>query len=260
MGVAVGLSTYDATAALFEYEELEPAALKGKAEPVRVFVARATRGRLGAHLIRTHDNTPYVGRDIDLALLKGLFDKTVATSSVQLVTVVGEPGIGKSRIVAELLEHAQAREPRLTWRQGRCLPYGDGVTFWALGEIVKAQAGILESDDQEAASSKLELTVPDGVDREWMRTTTAPAGRRRCFVGGRTGRAFRGVAHVPRDGRRGVTDASSCSRISTGPTTDCSPSSSTWPIGPRAFRYSSSALRVPSSSSAVPRSPPDCPT
>ena len=174
MAVAVGLSTYDATAALFEYEELEPAALKGKAEPVRVFVARATRGRLGAHLIRTHDNTPYVGRDIDLALLTGLFDKTVATSSVQLVTVVGEPGIGKSRIVAELLEHAQAREPRLTWRQGRCLPYGDGVTFWALGEIVKAQAGILESDDQEAASSKLELTVPDGVDREWMAQRLLP--------------------------------------------------------------------------------------
>jgi predicted ATPase len=173
MAVAVGLSTHDSTAAIFEYEELEPAALKGKAEPVRVFVARGTRGRLGAHLIRTHD-TPYVGREIDLSLLKGLFDKTVATSSVQLVTVVGEPGIGKSRIVAELLEHAQAREPRLTWRQGRCLPYGDGVTFWALGEIVKAQAGILESDDQEAASSKLELTVPDGVDREWMAQRLLP--------------------------------------------------------------------------------------
>jgi class 3 adenylate cyclase/tetratricopeptide (TPR) repeat protein len=173
MAVAVGLSTYDATAGVFDYEELEPAALKGKAEPALVFVARATRSRLGAHLIRTHD-TPYVGRGIDLTLLKGLFDKTVATSSVQLVTVVGEPGIGKSRIVAELLEHAQAREPRLTWRQGRCLPYGDGVTFWALGEIVKAQAGILESDDQEAASSKLELTVPDGVDREWMAQRLLP--------------------------------------------------------------------------------------
>ena len=173
MGVAVGLSTYEATATLFEYEELPPAAVKGKAEPVRVFVAKATRGRLGADLIRTSD-TAYVGREIELALLKGLFDKTVAASAVQLVTVVGEPGIGKSRIVAELLAHAQAGAPRLTWRQGRCLPYGDGVTFWALGEIVKAHAGILESDDPEAASTKLHEVVPRGVDREWMAQRLLP--------------------------------------------------------------------------------------
>jgi len=173
MGVAVGLSTYEATAALFEYEELPPAAVKGKAEPVRVFVAKATRGRLGADLIRTSD-TAYVGREIELALLKGLFDKTVAASAVQLVTVVGEPGIGKSRIVAELLAHAQAGAPRLTWRQGRCLPYGDGVTFWALGEIVKAHAGILETDDPEAASRKLHEVVSQGVDREWMAQRLLP--------------------------------------------------------------------------------------
>ena len=93
---------------------------------------------------------------------------------MQLVTVVGEPGIGKSRIVAELLAHAQTRAPELTWRQGRCLPYGDGVTFWALGEIVKAHAGILETDDSDAATSKLEQSVPDGPDREWMRQRLLP--------------------------------------------------------------------------------------
>lgn len=173
MGVAVGLSTYEATAELFEYEELPAASVKGKAEPVRVFHAKATRGRLGSDLIRTSD-TAYVGRELDLALLKGLLDETVAASAVQLVTVVGEPGIGKSRIVAELLAHAQSREARLTWRQGRCLPYGDGVTFWALGEIVKAHAGILETDDPEAASAKLHDVVPKGVDREWMAQRLLP--------------------------------------------------------------------------------------
>ncbi|MDH4112884.1 MAG: AAA family ATPase [Actinomycetota bacterium] len=173
MRVAVGRSTYEATAMLFEYEELPPAAVKGKAEPVRVFVPKATRGRLGADLIRTSD-TPYVGRKTDLALLEGLFGTTVATSSVQLVTVVGEPGIGKSRIVAELLARAQAQTPGLTWRQGRCLTYGDGVTFWALGEIVKAHAGILETDDPEAASAKLHEIVPTGVDREWMTQRLLP--------------------------------------------------------------------------------------
>jgi len=173
LGVLVGLSTYEATAPVFEYEELEPASLKGKAEAVRVFQARSPLARFGADLIRRHDS-PYVGRATDLGLLKGLFDKSVETASAQLITVVGEPGIGKSRIVAELLAHAQEREPRLAWRQGRCLPYGDGITFWALGEIVKAHTGILETDDQEAATTKLAAALPEGPDREWLRQRLLP--------------------------------------------------------------------------------------
>ncbi len=173
MGVAVGLGTYEATKTLFEYAEGEPAMLKGKTGPVRVFHAIAPRARLGVDLTRTYDS-PYVGRKIDLALLQGLFDKTVAGNNVQLVTIVGEPGIGKSRIVAELLGYAQGRTPALTWRQGRCLPYGDGVTFWALGEIVKAQAGILETDDPAVASTKIEDAVPAGPDRDWLRRRLLP--------------------------------------------------------------------------------------
>ena len=145
MGVAVGLGTYEATAAVFDYEELEPATLKGKSEPVRVFHAKNPLARFGTDLTRTHD-TPFIGREIDLALLKGIFDKTVAADSLQLVTVVGEPGLGKSRIVAELGAYIDTKPDLITWRQGRCLPYGEGITFWALGEIVKAHAGILESD------------------------------------------------------------------------------------------------------------------
>jgi class 3 adenylate cyclase/tetratricopeptide (TPR) repeat protein len=173
MGVAVGLVTHAATKAVFEYVELPPAVLKGKAEPVRVFQPTASRARFGVDVTRTHDSV-YIGREIDLALLKGLFDKSVAGSSVQFVTVVGEPGIGKSRIVAELLAHAQSRAPGLTWRQGRCLPYGDGVTFWALGEIVKAQAGILESDDPDTAGAKIDEAVPAGPDRDWLRQRLRP--------------------------------------------------------------------------------------
>ena len=101
MGVAVGLGTYEATAAAFDYDELEPAVLKGKSDPVRVFHAKAPRARLGTDLTRTHD-TPFIGREIDLAIIKRVFEKTVAAGSPQLITVVGEPGLGKSRIVAEL--------------------------------------------------------------------------------------------------------------------------------------------------------------
>ncbi len=173
MGVAVGLGTYEATTAVFEYEELQPATLKGKSEPVRVFHAKAPLARFGADLTRTHD-APFIGREIDLALLKGLFDKAVAADSVQLVTVVGEPGLGKSRIVAELGDYIDTKPDLITWRQGRCPPYGEGITFWALGEIVKAHAGILESDAPDAATTKLEAVLPGGAERPWFRERLLP--------------------------------------------------------------------------------------
>jgi len=140
---------------------------------VRVFHAKAPRARFGTDLTRTHD-TPFVGREIDLALLKGIFDKTIAASSVQLVTVLGEPGLGKSRIVAELGTYVDARPELITWRQGRCLPCGEGITFWALGEIVKAHAGILESDPPDLATTKLEAVLPEGSERAWFRQRLLP--------------------------------------------------------------------------------------
>src|SRR5207244_12698642 len=100
-------------------------------------------------------------------ILKGIFDKTVAAGSVQLVTVVGEPGLGKSRLVAELFAYIDARPELTTWRQGRCLPYGEGITFWALGGILKGHTGILESDPPGVADEKRseehtsELQSPD---------------------------------------------------------------------------------------------------
>ncbi len=110
------------------------------------------RGRgFGTDLTRIHD-TPFIGREIDLALLKGIFDKTLAANAPQLVTVVGEPGLGQvpDRGRARGLRR-QPSPSSITWRQGRCLPYGEGITFWALGEILKAHAGILESDHAAVA-------------------------------------------------------------------------------------------------------------
>ena len=173
MGVAVGVATYEATTVVFDYQELDPAPVKGKSEPVRVFQPLAPRARFGTDLTRTH-TSPFIGREIDLALLKGIFDKAAASSSVQLVTVVGEPGLGKSRIVAELFGYIDARPELVTWRQGRCLPYGEGITFWALGEIVKAHAGILESDDPSTAMAKLDVVLPEGEERAWFRQRLLP--------------------------------------------------------------------------------------
>ena len=140
---------------------------------MRVFHAKAPRARLGIELTRRHD-TPFIGREIDLSLLKGIFDKTVAANSVQLVTIVGEPGLGKSRIVAELFTYIDTRTDLITWRQGRCLPYGEGITFWALGEVLKAHTGILESDPPDVASAKLDTVLPEGNEREWFRQRLLP--------------------------------------------------------------------------------------
>ena len=173
--------------------------------------------------------------------------------SPQLVTLVGVPGIGKSRLVLELF-HAVERHPELIhWRHGRCLPYGEGVTFWALGEIVKAQAGILESDSE--AERRGEARVRSPARRPLGRVAPAPArraGRRGGGARRRPRRGVRGLAPLLRGARRASGRSCSCSRTCTGPTTVCSTSSTTSSTGRAACRCSSSAPRARSCSSGGP--------
>ncbi|MGZ4371613.1 MAG: ATP-binding protein [Gaiellaceae bacterium] len=172
-GVAVGEGTFRATARVFEYEVLEPINAKGKTEPVPVWQALRPMARFGSDVIRSM-TTPLVGREVDLTLLRGTFDKVVAERSVQLATIAGEPGVGKSRLVAELFAYTDGLDELVTWRQGRCLPYGDGITFWALSEIVKAHAGVFESDSPEVATAKLEAVLPESGDLPWLRARMLP--------------------------------------------------------------------------------------
>jgi class 3 adenylate cyclase len=173
-GVAVGEQTYRATSRVFEYEPLEPVSAKGKAEPVALWRARAARARFGTDISRQH-TTPLVGRALEKPLLIGTFERAAQQHSVQLVTVVGEPGVGKSRLVAELFAYIAAKPEFIRWRQGRCLPYGEGITFWALGEIVKAEAGILESDSAQVAAGKLDAAVyPEEPERQWLLQRLSP--------------------------------------------------------------------------------------
>jgi class 3 adenylate cyclase len=173
-GVAVSEQTYRATSRVFEYEQLAPVSVKGKAEPLSLWRAKSARSRFGSD-VRDRFKTPFVGRELEKPLLIGTFERAAQQRSVQLVTVVGEPGVGKSRLIAELSAYTDAKPGITRWRQGRCLPYGEGITFWALGEIVKAEAGILESDSAEVAASKLEMAVsPDEPERQWLLQRLAP--------------------------------------------------------------------------------------
>jgi len=167
MGVVVGESTYELTRRAFEYETLEPISVKGKSEPLPVWRALAPLARTGAR--RLEEATPLVGRQVELGYLTALFDKAADSASPQVALIVGEPGIGKSRLVDELFAGVDAGDRVVIWRQGACLPYGEGVTFWALAEILKAHAGILETDDGEKVDAKLDAVLPEGEDREWFR-------------------------------------------------------------------------------------------
>ena len=172
--VVVSEQTYRQTERVFDYELLEPVAVKGKTEPLPIFRPLQARARFGTDVTRTH-TTPLVGRELEKPLLIGTFERAAQQRSCQLVTVLGEPGVGKSRLCAELFAYIEERPGLVRWRQGRCLPYGEGIAYWALGEIVKAECGILESDSPEQAAAKLARTLPaDDPDLPWLRARLAP--------------------------------------------------------------------------------------
>ena len=157
-GILVDETTFRATEPVISYREAPPVDAKGKTEPVVVFEALEAKARFGVD-VRPLGSTGLVGRREELDTLISTLDRARREREPQLVTLVGVPGIGKSRLVWELFQHVD-REPEPTnWRQGRSLPYGEGITFWALGEMVKAQAGILETDSSEQAQSKLRAAV-----------------------------------------------------------------------------------------------------
>jgi class 3 adenylate cyclase/tetratricopeptide (TPR) repeat protein len=159
-GVLVGERTFRATRAVIEYRQAAPVAAKGKRGPVPVWEALDARARLGM-TVPVDVRTALVGRDRELGLLGDALARVRAERTPQLVTLVGVPGAGKSRLLYELSQIAGAETGLINWRQGRSLSYGDGISFWALAEMVKAQAGILDSDTSGEAQAKLAQMTAD---------------------------------------------------------------------------------------------------
>jgi class 3 adenylate cyclase/tetratricopeptide (TPR) repeat protein len=174
-GILVGEPTYRATQHMIDYREHDAVDAKGKAEPVRVWEVVQARARVGVEL--RAPSTPLVGRARERELLLGAFERVRSDPSTQLFTVVGVPGIGKSRLVAELFGELD-REAEITqWRQGRSLPYGEGGAFWAFAEMVKAEAGILDTDAAADAERKLREAVAAVVPQEdsaWVEARLGP--------------------------------------------------------------------------------------
>ena len=169
-GILVGETTYRATSQVIEYRDAEPVEAKGKSAPVPAWEAVEARSRFGVDLAQAR--SPLVGRDRQLGMLRDALEWARTQRALHLVTLVGIPGIGKSRLVSELFRSIEAEPDFTHWRQGRSLPYGEGVSFWALAEIVKAQAGILESDSEDEVEAKLTAAVrevaADESEAVWM--------------------------------------------------------------------------------------------
>jgi class 3 adenylate cyclase/tetratricopeptide (TPR) repeat protein len=136
---------------LVELESLEPLTLRGWREPVAA--SRVVGARQSGRPMRSM-SAPLVGRESELELLENAFARTVRDARASLVTLYGEPGVGKSRLAREFVEGLE----RVTVLRGRCLPYGEGVTYWSIAEMVKASAGISDDDPLEKAFEKLRET------------------------------------------------------------------------------------------------------
>jgi hypothetical protein len=144
----------------FRYRELGPQEVPGRSDvvdAVELVDEAPERPERGVPGLRA----PMVGRDQELALLQTLYGRALAEGRPALVTVYGEPGVGKSRLVREFLDWARphAAAPYVT--VGRCLPYGEGVTYWPLAEILKRHAGVQDSDPAEAVLDKIERSCDD---------------------------------------------------------------------------------------------------
>jgi class 3 adenylate cyclase/tetratricopeptide (TPR) repeat protein len=174
-GIIVGETTYRATTETIDYNERPPVEAKGKEEPIPVWEVVQARARFGVDLAG-EARTPLVGRDREVGQLVGALERVREQRTSELLTLVGVPGIGKSRLVGELFQAIDRGGALWYWRQGRSLPYGQGVSYWALAEMVKAQAGILETDSDEDVEAKLERTVAQLIDEDsdWVLAQLRP--------------------------------------------------------------------------------------
>ena len=172
--VLVGRATRRASEAAIAYEDAGEHELKGKTEPEQLFRAlRVTAGRGGA-LKSTGLEAPFVGRDRELRLVKELFHASAEERKAQLVSVIGIAGIGKSRLGWEFYKYFDGLVDQIWWHRGRCLAYGEGVAFWALAEMVRMRARIVEGEEPGVARAKLRSSLEEHMPNAEERSFAEP--------------------------------------------------------------------------------------
>jgi class 3 adenylate cyclase/tetratricopeptide (TPR) repeat protein len=171
-GVLVGEATMRSASAAVAFELAGPQDLKGKSSPVpawralRVVAQRGGQGRGDA------PEPPFVGREDELRLLKDVLHATSRERRVRFLSISGPAGIGKSRLAWELEKYIDGVVEQIYWHRGRSPAYGEGIAFWALGEMVRRRAGLAETDDEATTRTRIAAVVGDYVrdaeDRRWV--------------------------------------------------------------------------------------------
>jgi class 3 adenylate cyclase/tetratricopeptide (TPR) repeat protein len=161
--ILIGETTFRLVKDAVTVEPMKPLELKGKSKPVRAY--RLTGVGHGEAIMRRVD-LPVVGRREEFGRLLDAFDRALASSHCEVVTVLGQAGLGKSRLIEEFARHAGARAQVL---RGRCLSYGEGLTFWPIAEVLRQAAGILLEDREEQARAKLWSLVGGGREDAALR-------------------------------------------------------------------------------------------
>jgi class 3 adenylate cyclase/tetratricopeptide (TPR) repeat protein len=170
--VLVGEATLRAASAAIAFEAAGEQSLKGKQAPVPAWRALRVVAERGGHGRSDLPEPPFVGRDEELRLLKDLIATVGRDRRTRLVSITGPGGIGKSRLAWELEKYIDGISETIYWHRGRSPAYGEGITFWALGEMVRRRAGLVETDDEAATRERIAATVAEFVesddDRRWV--------------------------------------------------------------------------------------------
>jgi class 3 adenylate cyclase/tetratricopeptide (TPR) repeat protein len=187
--VYVGESTRRSTEPTIVYEEAGSFELKGKEGPVPLWKARRVVSGLRGSLKSEGLEAPFVGRDRELRQIKDLFHSSAAERKAHLISVTGIAGIGKSRLAWEFYKYFDGIAETVYWHRGRCLPYGEGVTYWALADMVRMRCRIAEDEEPGTAAEKLQATLSEHIlDQD-----------ERAFVEPRLGQLLGLAEHETRD-------------------------------------------------------------
>jgi class 3 adenylate cyclase len=244
--IVVGPGVHASTKEVIEYRELGPFALKGKGEPVPAWRALRIRARTRGERPRLGLEARLIGREEELAVMEQTLRRVETEGRPALLTIVGPAGVGKSRLVSELERLVEDRPDVLYWRRGRCLAYGN-PSYSAFAEAIKAQCEIAGDDPAEVAARKADAALAElACDERLAPALHALVGAAEAR-GARAARSSSTPGGASSSGWPPATRSCSPSRTSTGPTTVCSTSSSTWRTGRRG-RSSSSRPPGPSCS------------
>jgi len=165
-------TTRTATAAAIAYSDAGEHELKGKAEPVRIYQATRVVAAIAGSQRSGVLEAPFIGRDRELRLVKELLHASAERTSASMVLVSGVAGVGKSRLAWEFFKYIDGLAGDVLWHAGRCLSYGEGVSYWALSEMVRARLQISEEDASDLVAERLrtglERWIADPADREFI--------------------------------------------------------------------------------------------